>query len=72
MCKNVMVSGQTKEVRSYSQWEKGFLLYDSMLEIGKQSNNVMTKGASQINQTIKNYASEYLPSGDELGSCASD
>jgi len=43
-----------------------------MLEIGKQINIVMNKGASQINQTIKNMASELLPIGEELQSCVSD
>jgi hypothetical protein len=37
-----------------------------LLEIGKQINIVMGKGASQINQTIKNMASELIPTGEEL------
>jgi hypothetical protein len=32
----------------------------------------MGKGASQINQTIKNLASELLPAGEELQSALSD
>lgn len=43
-----------------------------MLEIGKQINIVMGKGASQINQTIKNMASEFIPTGEELQSAISD
>jgi hypothetical protein len=43
-----------------------------MCEIGKQVNVVAGKGASQINQTIKNLASENLPVGEELQSCVSD
>jgi hypothetical protein len=39
-----------------------------MLEIGKQINLVMGKGASQINHTIKNMASELIPTGEELQS----
>ena len=43
-----------------------------MCEIGKQVNVVAGKGASQINQTIKNLASENLPVGEDLQSCVSD
>jgi hypothetical protein len=43
-----------------------------MLEIGKQINIVMGKGTSQINQTIKNMASETIPIGEELISAIGD
>jgi hypothetical protein len=66
MCKNVILSGSTREVKSLPQHEKAWIVYESMCEIGKQINLVMNKGASQINQTIKNMASEFLPTGEEL------
>eukprot|EP00347_Sterkiella_histriomuscorum_P014035 403362408 len=72
MCKNVMLSGSTKEVKSLSQCDKAWTIYESMLELGKQINIVAGKGASQINQTIKNLTSELIPIGDELASCISD
>lgn len=72
MCKNVMLSGSTKEVKSLPQHERAWTIYESMLEIGKQINIVAGKGASQINQTIKNMTSELIPIGDELASCVSD
>lgn len=66
MCKNVILSGSTKEVKQLLQHERSWIIYESMLEIGKQINIVMGKGASQINQTIKNMASELIPIGEEL------
>jgi dihydrodipicolinate synthase/N-acetylneuraminate lyase len=49
MCKNVILSGSTREVKSLEQHEKAWVIYESMCEIGKQINVVMGKGASQIN-----------------------
>ncbi|CDW74898.1 UNKNOWN [Stylonychia lemnae] len=72
LCKNVILSGSTKEVKNLQQHEKSWVIYESMLEIGKQINIVINKGTSQINQTIKNMASELLPIGEELQSCLSD
>ena len=66
MCKNVIIGGSSREVKSLPQFERSWVIYDSMCEIGKQINVVMGKGASQINQTIKNMASEHLPAGEEL------
>lgn len=68
MCKNVMIGGSTKEIKSLNQVERAWIIYESMCEIGKQINIVMGKGASQINQTIKNMASELIPTGEELQS----
>jgi hypothetical protein len=72
MCKNVMISGSTKEIKHLQQFERSWVIYEGMCEIGKQVNNVMGKGASQINQTIKNMASETLPIAEELASALSD
>lgn len=72
MCKNVMISGSTKEIKNLPQHEKTWTIYQSMCEIGKSINNVIGKGASQINQTIKNMASETIPIGEELFSAVDD
>ena len=72
MCKNVILGSSSREIKSLPQHDKAWLIYESMLEIGKQINLVMGKGASQINQTIKNLASELLPSGEELQSAVSE
>ena len=72
MCKNVILSASTREVKNLPQFEKAWIVYESMCEIGKQINIVFGKGASQINQTIKNMASEFLPTGEELQSCLTD
>ena len=68
MCKNVLISGSAKEIRSLDQMERAWTIYENMCELGKQINNVIGKGASQINTTIKNLASETLPVGEELQS----
>lgn len=72
MCKNVILSGSTKEIKHLNQADKAWAIYESMLEIGRQINIVMGKGTSQINQTIKNMASENIPIGEELESAVSD
>lgn len=72
MCKNVMIGGSPKEIKALPQHERAWVIYDAMCEIGKQINVVMGKGASQINQTIKNMASELIPIGEELQSALGD
>ena len=46
MCKNVMIGGSTKEIKTLAQHEREWIIYESMCEIGKQINVVMGKGAS--------------------------
>ena len=67
-----MIGGSTKEIKNYPQYERAWTIYEAMCEIGKQINIVMGKGASQINQTIKNMASELIPTGEELQSAIGD
>ena len=72
MCKNVVIGGSSREIKNLSQYERSWIIYESLLEIGKQVNLVMGKGPSQINQTIKNMASELIPTGEELQSATGD
>lgn len=49
MTKNIILSGSTREVKHLEQHERAWIIYDGMIEIGKQINTVLNKGASQIN-----------------------
>lgn len=68
----MILSGSTKEIKHLPQVDRAWVIYENMLEIGKQINIVMGKGPSQINQTIKNMASETIPIGEELQSAVGE
>ena len=65
-----MASSSTKEIKQYPDFEKYCVIYENMIEIGKHI--AQAKGASQVSSTIKNMASELIPSGEELASAITD
>ena len=51
--KSVNTQSATREIKSYPHFEKIFTIYDSMVKIGVEAQQVQNKGANQVNQTMK-------------------
>ena len=67
-CKQINTSQAIKEIKSLSDFEKIQTIYQGMVDVGQQAKLVQQKGQAVIAQTMKQYAAENIPCGEELAS----
>lgn len=71
-CKNINTSAATREIKSFSDYEKMQTIYSSMVGIGESAKAVQQKGESSVFAQIKSQAAELIPCGEELASVVTD
>ena len=62
----------TREIKTLPDFEKMYTIYESMVKIGIQGQQVSNKGQAQVVQQMKRLASEFIPCGEELASVISE
>lgn len=75
-CKTIAIGGAGKEIKSMTQMDKAYTIYENMCDIGRQLTakgySPATHQPTQITQFIKGIANDTLPVSDELASACTD
>ena len=66
------MSGSSKEIKNLMEHERYWTIYEGMCKISDKIKKDKEKGKSDFTMTIKQNASDLIPSGEELATIMTD
>ena len=72
LCKLIAMSGTSKEIKNLTEHERYWTIYEGYCKISEKVNKDKEKGNKEFGMTIKQNASDLIPSGDELSSITTE